>query len=49
MACNLKMLESVLAIIILVFSFLDTAYSKWIVVLAGAFLLLHALMCKGHK
>ena len=40
--------EAVLAIIILVFSlaFWETAYSQWIIVIAGIILLIHSFTCK---
>ncbi len=38
--------EAVLAIIILVFSFVETAYSQWIIVIAAIILLIHSFTCK---
>lgn len=49
MKCNCTWTESVLAIIILVFTFWTTAYSTWVIAIAAILLLLHALTCKSCK
>jgi len=45
--------EAILAIVILVFAFWQTAYSQWIVVIAAVVLLIHSFTCKkcfvGHN
>jgi len=46
--CNVKIFETVIALIVIIFSFWVTDYSQWITVLAGVVLLVHALFCK-HK
>ena len=45
--CNCKATEIVLGLIILVFAFWQTMYSKWIIVVAAAILVIHGLMCKN--
>jgi hypothetical protein len=49
MGCNCKMTESILAILIVVFALWMTPWSQWIVVIAGAVLLIHSLACKSCK
>ena len=51
MGCNCKMTESILsAIILLVALFgMGMMYAKWVIVVAAAILLWHALMCKKHN
>ncbi len=44
--CNCKLTEIIVGLVVLVFSFWDTVYSKWIIVIAAAVLLIHALFCK---
>ncbi|MDP1695185.1 MAG: hypothetical protein Q8L34_06630 [Candidatus Woesearchaeota archaeon] len=46
--CNVKLFESIIAIIVIIFGLWVTEYSQWITVLAGVVLLVHALFCK-HK
>lgn len=38
--------DFILAVIILVFSFVTWAYSKWIIVIAAILLLIHSFGCK---
>ncbi|MAG38261.1 hypothetical protein CMI45_02660 [Candidatus Pacearchaeota archaeon] len=45
MSCNCKTTESILAILIIVFAFWETSYSMWVVVIAAALILIHALKC----
>tara|TARA_Y100000310_G_C20646742_1_gene797086 strand:+ start:1067 stop:1270 length:204 start_codon:yes stop_codon:yes gene_type:complete len=50
MFCNSKLKDTVLAIIIIVFAWpglISWAYSAWVVVVAGALLLIHAWVCKS--
>lgn len=47
MNCNCKWVESALAIIIIVFAFIDKSYSQWIIVIAAALLLIHSWTCKS--
>jgi hypothetical protein len=45
MGCNCKMTVSILAILVIVFAFWETTYSKWVIVIAAALLLIHAMKC----
>lgn len=47
MGCNCKWCELVIAIVILVFAFWMTAWSKWIIVIAAIVLLLHSFLCRS--
>ena len=47
MGCNCKVTESILAILIIVFSLWMTPWSQWIVVIAGVVLLIHSFTCKN--
>lgn len=38
--------EAVLGIIILIFAFWQTTYSKWVIVVAAAIMVLHSFSCK---
>ena len=49
MDCKCNWVESVLAIVIIIFAFTSSVASKWIVVIAAVLLLLHALVCKSCK
>ncbi len=49
MNCNCTWVESILAILVILFAFWETTYSQWIIVIAGVLLLLHALLCKNCK
>ena len=44
---NCKWLEVVLALIVIVFAVWQSMYSQWVIVIAAAIILLHALMCKS--
>ncbi|MAG07531.1 hypothetical protein CMI46_01830 [Candidatus Pacearchaeota archaeon] len=44
---NCKWTEIVLSVVILIFAWYATAYSQWVVTIAAALLLVHALMCKS--
>ena len=44
--CNCKATEIVVALVVLVFSFYQTTYSNWVVIVAAAVLLIHGLGCK---
>jgi len=46
--CNCKWTEIVLAVLILIFAIwpATVSWSNWIVIIAAAILLIHALMCK---
>ena len=46
MSCKCNWVEAVLAIIIILFTYMAKASSKWVVIIAALLLLLHALMCK---
>ncbi len=46
MSCKCSWVEAVLAVIIILFTYMAVASSKWIVIIAALLLLLHALMCK---
>lgn len=48
MKCNCQITEALLAVIILVFSFVSW-YSQWIIVVAAAILLIHSVSCKSCK
>ena len=45
--CNCKVGEIIFGIVILVFTFWETAASQWIVAIAAALLIIHALACKN--
>ena len=45
--CNCKLTEIVVAALILIFAFYETTYSKWVIVIAAAVLLIHGLGCRG--
>ncbi|MFH1308001.1 MAG: hypothetical protein ABIH72_04070 [archaeon] len=47
--CNYKVIEIVLGLVVLVFALWETTYSKWLIVIAGVLLILHALICKECK
>ena len=49
MNCNCKWVETVLAIVIIVFVLLETGASQWIVLIAAILLLIHSWMCKNCK
>ena len=38
--------EAILGIVILIFAFVETSYSKWIIVIAAVVLLIHSFTCK---
>ncbi len=44
--CN-SWCEAIIAIVILVFMFWQTAYSDWIVIIAAIVLLVHSFTCKN--
>lgn len=46
--CNCKYLEAVFALLILIFSFVSTAYSKWVIVISALVLLIHSVSCNCH-
>ena len=45
--------EAIIAVVVIVFALWQTAYSQWIVVIAGVVLLIHSFTCKkcfsGHS
>jgi len=45
MGCNCKYVETVLGIIIIVFAWWQVGASQWIITIAAALLILHALKC----
>lgn len=47
MGCNCQWTETVIALVILLFTFWSVQWSQWIVGLAAVVLLLHAWMCKS--
>ena len=47
MGCNCKITELILAIIIIVFVWWQTTWSGWIITIAAALLIIHAVSCKG--
>ena len=44
MGCNCKNVNAILGLIIIVFSFVSF-YSQWIIVIAAALIIVHALKC----
>ncbi|MEK6908993.1 MAG: hypothetical protein AABX23_03000 [Nanoarchaeota archaeon] len=46
MNCKCNWVESILAIIIIIFAYMGSASSRWVIIIAAVLLLLHALMCK---
>lgn len=49
MGCNCKLVEGILALLVIIFTYFQMTYSKWIVIIAGLALLAHALKCTKHK
>lgn len=47
MNCNCQWTETLIALIVLIFTFWMTAWSQWIVAIAAIVLLIHAWMCKS--
>ena len=48
MECNCRWTESVIAIVILVFTFWNTVtWGKWVVAIAATVLLVHSFSCKN--
>ena len=47
MNCNCKWCTSIIAIVILVFLFWETAASTWVIAIAAILLLIHAWTCKN--
>ncbi len=47
MNCNCKWVETVLAILIIVFAFWETSFSTWGIVIAAVLLLIHGWTCKN--
>lgn len=47
MGCNCKLTESILAILIIIFAFWQTAASIWIIVIAAVLILIHSHKCGG--
>ncbi len=45
--CNCKWTEIILGIVILVFAFWQTDASQWIVAIAAALVVIHALACRN--
>lgn len=45
--CNCKVFEIIISIIILVFALWEVSYSKWVIIIAAALVLIHALTCKN--
>ena len=46
MECKCNWVEAILAIVIIIFAYSVSDSSKWVVIIAGILLLLHALFCK---
>lgn len=46
MSCKCNWVEAVLAVIIILFTYMYTTSSQWVVIIAAVLLLLHALLCK---
>ena len=49
MNCNCQWVVSIFAVVILVFAFWTTAWSKWVILIAAILILLHAWTCKNCK
>ena len=47
MNCNCKWFETIVALLILVFSFWRTTTGDWIIIIAAIALLLHSWVCKN--
>lgn len=45
--CNKKITDIVIGAIVIIFALYQTTYSNWIIIIAGAALIIHALACKG--
>lgn len=46
---NCNWVEAVLSVLIIVFAWLQTSYSQWIIIVAAALLLIHTLSCKNCR
>lgn len=46
MNCKCNWVETILAIIIIIFAYMGSPSSQWVIIIAAILLLLHALMCK---
>ena len=46
MGCNCKNFSAILGLIIVIFSFVEF-YSKWIIVVAAALIIVHAMKCSN--
>ena len=46
MGYNCKTTEVILALIIIIFSFMSWSSSKWVIIVAAVLLLIHAFSCK---
>jgi len=51
MGCNCKLVEGILSAVILLITLfgMGMMYYKWVVIIASAALLLHAVMCTKHN
>lgn len=49
MNCKCNWVESILALIIIIFAYMGSPSSRWVIIVAAVILLLHALMCKKCK
>lgn len=49
MSCNWKITESVVAIVVLIFTWWQSTFSQWIVTLAALALLLHVIIPHSHS
>jgi len=47
MNCNCRWVETILGLAILVFTWWMVSWGKWVVTIAAAMIILHALMCKN--
>ncbi len=46
MSCKCNWVESVLAVVIIIFAYIANSSSQWVIIIAALLLLLHALLCK---
>jgi len=44
--CHKKITDIILGIIVIAFALYQTTYSKWIIIIAGAVLIIHSVMCR---
>jgi len=49
MNCKFNWVDSILAVIIIIFAYMGSPSSRWVIIIAAVILLLHAIMFKKDK